>query len=157
MASAAASAPPATVVASAPAELPSVLKVDAGAIRIPEAEPTEEYHVGTVEGSPFQNVTLGGISFPRFTGGAAVGDPQRKGARVRLSPSALAAIKKAVARKVCRWRNLSDGSRVGVVMNTDSLSYRPQVGDEWLAKYVYCVRIAPEVAKIMDSEPATMA
>jgi hypothetical protein len=42
-------------------------------------------------------------------------------------------------------------------MNTDQLGFRPQVGDEWLAKHVYCVRIAPEVAKLMDAEPEAMA
>lgn len=156
MASAAATSPP---VPSAPApELPSVLKITLDEMKIPEPEATEEYHVGTKASSPFQNVTLGGISFPRFTGGAAVGDPQRPGARVRLSASQMARIKTAVGRKICRWRNVgSSGDRVGVVINTDQIGFRPQVGDEWLAKHVYCVKIAPEVARIMDAEPEAMA
>lgn len=154
MASAAASAPPAP---SASAPLPAVLKIAPGDMKIPDPEPTEEYHVGTKASCPFQNVTLGGVSFPRYSGGAAVGDPQRPGARVRLSASQIERIKSAVSRKVCRWRTMRDGDRVGVVMNTDQMGFRAQVGDEWLAQHVYCVKIAPEVARIMDAEPEAMA
>lgn len=138
------------------AELPSVLKVTDTELKFPEAEPTKEYHVGTLESCPFQNVTLHGVAFPRFSGGAAIGDPQRRGARARLSASVLEGIKRSVAKKVCRWRALG-ADRVGVILNTDTLGFRPQVGDEPLAKHVYCIELAPEVAKALDAEPEAMA
>lgn len=141
-------------------ELPSVVKMNVDDFTIPDAAATKEYHVGTLDSCPFQNVTLAGVSFPRFSGGSAIGDPQRRGARARLSADNIESIKKSLGRKICRWRKGPDGSRVGGVVlsiNPHSGGFRLQAGDEWLAKHVYCVEMKPELTKIMDENPEAMA
>lgn len=120
-----------------------------GALRIKTEEispavkgPTKLYWIGTTEDSPYQNVTVGGVSFPRWTGMAvwgADGTPDRPeglraGARVNLTEGQVNAILRGVANRILRPVG---GEERAKLIPKDARTYRPMKGDEPLGRYLY--------------------
>lgn len=134
---------------------PDAVTIAEGKMEIPPAEPSEIYHVGTRRGSPLQNATIGGISFPEYSGGTLTNDPKRQGARVRLTPSRVKAIQKNIGTRVVRWAG-EGKERRGTVLSTLSDGFVPVAGDEPLAKYLYCVRVPAEQAEREAQDPPSM-
>ena len=136
---------------------PDVVSIAPAGMNIPDAEPTALYHVGTRRGSPLQNATIGGISFPLFTKGALIGENKVQGARVRLTPSQIAKIQLGLATKVVRWSSVpGSGERRGTVLSANGIGYQPEVGDEPLAKHLYCLKVPDEQVAEEAQEPASM-
>lgn len=129
--------------------------IEPTALRIPPRPKLTEFHVGTRRSCPHQNVTIGGISFPSFTGGALIGENRRQGARVRLSPEQIDRVKRALAGKIVRW-TMAGGERRGQLLSVDSPGFAAQAGDEPLAQHVYCYEVPPEQKAAEELEPASM-
>lgn len=104
----------------------------------------ELYWLGTLPGSPFQNITVGGICFPAFTEEIAFTKnnetrrSERRGDLVKLTREQYDRVLKAVERRVVRWTE--SGVR-GFILDRSSPRYRPHPKDEPLAKYVYLYRV----------------
>jgi len=130
-----------------PAPISSVVKV------IPDLKPIEETHharhtywLGTADTCPVQNVTVGGITFPRAMGELidkdGGGQPTFTGGRgdmVELTDDQVERIQKAVARKVLRWVG-SGANRRPMKLDMDSPYYIQQKADEPLGRYLYMLR-----------------
>lgn len=142
---------------SADPGLPTVLKIVDADVEIPEAEPTMEYHVGTLPSCPNQNVTLFGVTFPAYTGGASVGSQQRPGARVRLTARQIAGITEAVKSRVVRKWTTASGETFGAVLSKRTPGYKPQHGDEPLSRHVYCAQSPVEAIRTAEALPAAMS
>lgn len=129
---------------------PGVVKVKAGLPKIRPGEQAHRYWVGTTPECPVQNVTVGGISFARFTGIPTFdssGVPDRKldmGCEIDLGQDQVELIQKAVSIRVIRRVGSQEdpGKRRGIIVLIDGgrHKYRPQSSDEPLARFLYMHR-----------------
>lgn len=111
---------------------------------------TKNYHVGTTPEGPFHNVTVV-VCFPERSDtlspkvDGSYDRRTRDGDIVPLTDEQVEVIKTRLKKKVVRILQRpkydEDGRCVqratGLILNTDSPRYRPQQGDEPLAKYLY--------------------
>lgn len=109
-----------------------------------EEEISEDYWLGTMPNCPLQNIVLGGVSFPSFTGVLRYAPktldpiyPETRGAVVKLSSRELKVILDRVPLYFVRRR----GSQVSIVSKT-SRQFRPAAGDVPVAAYLYLVRLS---------------
>lgn len=149
-------APAAPVLQDDGVAFPGAVTIAPNAIKIPPRPVLVEYHVGTRRTCPHQNVTIGGISFPQFTGGALIGENRRQGARVKLSAAQIELVKTQLGQKVVRWVTAGDGTRRGQVLSVKSPGFQAEVGDEPLAAHVYCYPVPPAQKVAEEREPASM-
>ncbi len=106
------------------------------------------YWVGTFDDCPVQNVTLGGISFPRYTerviddGGMITKRSPARGAMTWLSPDQVDRIETAIKNRIVRWRGRGAQRRGTVALNrAGDARYRKMTGDEPLGHYVYMTTV----------------
>lgn len=128
----------------APASAPKksdAIKVKVEPLKGSAATPRKRYWMGTLPSCPLQNVTAGGQVFQRFTGNPifdANGEPDTvppPGCYNMLTEEQVKLVCAGVALRVVRKVG-HDGKR-GIILMRDTASYRPEPGDEPLAKYVY--------------------
>ncbi len=114
-------------------------------ISIPKT--STKYHIGTMPGSPIQNITLGGVSFPRMTEeiklsrNASPASTQRNpqpGEIIELSPSQVDRILEGASCKVVRMRGTS-----GKIYSSKSATFKAHPHDIPIEKFIY-MRMAPE-------------
>lgn len=114
----------------------------------------KQFWVGTQPDCPYQNITVGGQSFPRstqkVTKGRSIGETkrdERRGAVYEWTQDTLEfvcnAIKKRIVRKSPRPAQFS----------VDDKSYRRHEGDELLAKYLFIVDLSEVKHDWRDQEP----
>lgn len=143
---------PSRRVGPAPASLEKTVPATAVVKVVAQAkQPRKAWWVGTLAGAPVENVTVGGISFPRRTDLVGTdGDGQttrssRPGAIVHLTDAEVARIHKALPNKVVRSIRRPDGtvSRAALydVRGTPDVPFSPGEGDEPLARFVFMQRV----------------
>ena len=100
------------------------MSVPASLIEGPVSRTT--YWVGVLEECPLQNIVVGGVCFPKYSGNFAVterGDRQgvsHNGIEIKLSEDEVAAVIQSVGRRVVRKM----GKRGGMLVSTDARGYR---------------------------------
>jgi len=139
-----------------------------GAVTIPreeleaeifEAEPeTFRFWIGTKATSPIQNATVGGVTFPSFTGALRHTAklepiiPRTRGIVVDLSEADVGRIVKAVKNRVVR-----SSGRTAYILSRSSARYRPAPGDQPLAGHLYMVKIGERMPlDWREHEPPSM-
>jgi len=106
-----------------------------------QSKPRKRYWMGTFKSCPLQNVTAGGHVFQRFSGNPVLdanGEPETEpapGTYNMLTEEQVKTVCAGVALRVIRKVG-TDGRR-GIILMRDTASYRPEPGDEPLAKHVY--------------------
>jgi hypothetical protein len=114
-------------------------------------EPVEltEFWVGTLSTSPNQNLTLGGVSFPAFTErvhhpeGAFKTERQKyMGALVTLDRDQVKDVKEAAMTEIVR----TEGQIRKLI--SGKTNYRPQRGDEPIAKHIYMISTEDAVQEL---------
>lgn len=146
---------------------------------LPKAEgrvATTRYWIGTTPECPIQNVTVGGVSFPRFRGNPVFdqpgGAPDREivhGAMVQLTEEQVALVAAGVRIRCIRIyspttdENIVDNETVrrkvtsAHMLMTDSASYRPAPEDVPLARFLYMHRLDDmSAADLSRFPPETM-
>lgn len=122
--------------------------------RVPGAEATDLYWVGTLPGAPVQNIDVAGVNFPLFTETVSVvgGESQRyrhNGELVHLSHSKVQAVLSALRHKIVRWKdaNKRRGYLVSIPrpdeaerMTRRGRRFVAQQLDEPVGLYIYMVR-----------------
>lgn len=111
----------------------------------PETEPkTKKYFVGTIDGAPFQDFTIGGFCFPNFTNELIKDDTtaqmvpsKKKGDILELYDDEVKRIKETAVKKAIRWN--SNKTR-GFIINKDE-KYKANINDEPISKYIYLIPI----------------
>lgn len=108
-----------------------------------------KYFVGTIDGSPFQNITIGGICFPNFTNelirndeNTATIQSKRRGDILELYDYEVKRIREAASKKIIRWNPAQ--TRAFIVSIDDK--YRKGNNDEPISKYIYLIPLE-QVAK----------
>ena len=153
----------------------SAIKVKPGLPKVEPGAKTERYWIGTVPTSPIQNVTVGGVCFPRFRGNPVFdrpGDaPDRAleyGVFADLTDDQVDAIKKGVAARVVRPIGLPDSEfddaegvarntrKTGQMLMVDGPKYRRQPRDIPLARLLYMHRAADLSVNDYNVIPETM-
>ncbi len=115
---------------------------------------------GTLKGSPRQNLDFAGVTFPAFSNPPDENDPtgaeriRFAGMMNTLDEAQVAAVRKAIAKKVVRWRThpvkdkktdeVENVRTTGDVLDTEAKLYIRRKDDEPIGRYVYMVeRDAP--------------
>jgi len=123
-----------------------------------EKEDTAKFWIGTRKDSPIQNVVVGGVCFPSFTGVLRHDSrlepilPPTRGAVVGLTDREVGRIKESVSLRMVRPR----GQGAYVVSRTSS-RYKPAIGDRPIAGYLNMVRVGDRMPiDWRDREPPPM-
>ena len=118
------------------------------------------YHIGTLEGCPLQNVTVGGVCFPRYTEEVSHNEDsnvttrsRRNGDIVPLSDSQRDFILKRMGSRVVRW----NGSRTrGRVITVESERFNPNKYDDLLSNYLFMREVPNTAASFFGEKPASI-
>lgn len=103
-----------------------------------------QYYVGTVNNSPFQNITVGGFCFPKYTAelisnketGISL-QSHHNGDILHLSDDEVARIRKSAAGKVVRW----NAANTRATMLSKDEKYRPVPTDHPVSEYIYLIPV----------------
>lgn len=122
------------------------------------SDPTYTYWVGTTSKSPLQNVALGGICFPkytgafRYTGGGDLIEPSTRGAVVELTEKDVKKVIAAVQNKLVR----KHGNGCYIVTKS-ARNFRPQGTDRPVGCFIYMVHVGEMMPrKWQENEPPAM-
>lgn len=143
------------------------VKVEPIKVSVPESkdELSHRYWVGTIKDSPYQNVTIAGVNFPRYIDPSKVSPdgetsyrPVLKGQVISLTPYQVDLVKRKVVTKVIRRAGPSGRP---IIRNVDDVNYRSNRTDEPVAKYIFMIRVKdqmpPEFRDLESPDPETMA
>ena len=134
------------------------IKLEAGAVPVPDHFPSARYWLGTTANCPIQNVSIAGVTFHSFTGRMTHDSklrpilPETRGMVVELTDDKIQEIIARAKKHFVRSR----GSTAYLVQS-NSRGYRAMPGDVPVARYLYIQRTAS--AKVLDwrrTEPAPM-
>lgn len=168
-------APPAPKVAKAEDRGVEVMSLDVVQAAPPPAPPREFYWCGATKDSPVHNITLGGISFPKFTGEVREGDVEGKqkfvdnlhdGQIHSLTEATVELVMEHAKGKVIRnYRtevlgNDPSGEQptvfLGSILSTTGSRHRPyqyREGDLPLGNFVYMVKVRGRKDRPIDEPP----
>jgi len=142
-----------------------------GSLRLAVTPPPEavyakrrEYWLGVIKECSYNNVTVGGISFPRWTGSASFdekgvpfGGKIDPGARVKLSDAQVEACLQSIARRIIRPFGVGgNGKRRHQLLSIDSPAYRPSIKDRPLADFIYILRTDVMGFGARDEDPTVL-
>lgn len=142
-----------------PAGEPVKIDVEPLAFEV-DTSPRSRYWMGTFPTCPIQNVTVGGQSFPRYSGTpvfGANGKPDRPpvaGTIGELTEAQLEHVKAAVARRVVR-RASGEKGHASIYLR-DVAGFAARAGDEPLASHVYLVKLSGAGTTVAGELPPAM-
>lgn len=149
---------------------PSAVKVKSGLPEVQAGDKRARYYVGTLPSCPVQNVTVGGISFPRFRGNPTFDDrgrPDREldfGIFIDLAEAEVSFVQKAVSTRVLRLLGKepepgkddperTPSRRRAAIYPIDGKNYHHREGDQPLGRFLYMHRVDAMTAEQMQSFP----